>query len=95
MAKKELTKKELEEKGKELAGLVIQLEKLQDKHKEKKKQLKDAETDLEEQIAILAVEVETGNMEIDDQVDAFDDKPKRKGALTSVKPPEKEEEPKH
>lgn len=97
MAQKELTKKELEEKGRDLAVMVRQLEELQTKNKEKKKKLKDAEVVIEEEIAELALQVETGHIEIDDQVDAFDDAPKKKGRLAAVKPPEEEpeEEEKH
>jgi cell division protein FtsB len=97
--KKKLTKAEIETRAEELAGKVIDLEKAQAKRKEKMKALKAIETDLEFEIAELAVEVKNGEEEVDDQDDAFPEtKTKKKGGnLSAVKEPpvEEEEEPKH
>lgn len=89
---KELTKKEIEEKGKELAERCIALEQLQLKNKDKRKKLKEAEVSIESEISALALQVETGKIEVADQVDAFEDTKSSKRKLSAVEDDEEPEE---
>jgi hypothetical protein len=73
MAKKKLTEKDLKAKAHDLAVKTIELEVLVAKNKEKRTAMKGKESELFEEIASLATEVESGEVEIDDQTDAFKD----------------------
>lgn len=98
MAMVELTKEQLKQRGEELASKVIELAKLQDKNKDKKKTMKTAETEIEEEISTLALQVKTGQEEVEDQHDAFPEtKPKKKKPdhLSAVENPPEDEDPKH